>query len=230
MNDVPPSHQKHAFFVLFLIGIFLAMLAAGVLAIPSWVAFWSNPTALHQWVARTGPTAPLIIIGYEARQVIIPPLPGEALDIANGYLFGPWRGAVYSLIGIMAGSVVALWLSRKFGRRIIQKMWPNITSRTIDRYLGFKHWWLWLILLVTPGAPDDAISYLLGLTSIPFGWARLLIFLGRPPKVIVTSLLGAKFSQGSPLIIVGTTSILAVGLFLLGRYQERRAVDKGQTS
>jgi uncharacterized membrane protein YdjX (TVP38/TMEM64 family) len=153
---------------------------------------------LQAKVQSLGPRAPLFIIGYEILQVLIPPLPGEAIDVVNGYVFGPVRGSLYSCLGVAIGSLIALWLARRFGRPLLHLVWPSLTKKELRRYVSAKHWWFWVVLLWLPGAPDDAVSYIIGLTDIPWLTAYGIILIARMPQIILSVVLGAHLRFISP--------------------------------
>ena len=48
----------------------------------------------------------------------------------NGLLFGPWLGTLYSMIGLISGSWLAMLLARRFGRPLVERyVEPTLISR-----------------------------------------------------------------------------------------------------
>ena len=94
----------------------IAAIAASILLIAvTWK--WGSPVlelfrdraALQAWIASFGAWAPLVSIALNTAQVIAAPIPGQVIGLANGYLFGVWLGALYSLIGVMLGTGIVSW-------------------------------------------------------------------------------------------------------------------------
>src|SRR5438034_10853532 len=56
-----------------------------------------------------GATGALLCIAVQFLQVAIAVIPGEITSLAAGYVFGPWRGFLYSAIGGTLGSAFNFW-------------------------------------------------------------------------------------------------------------------------
>ena len=67
----------------------------------------------------------VVMILICALQVMVALIPGELVEIASGYAFGAWLGALYCLLGILLGSCIVILLTRKFGRRFIESLCPR---------------------------------------------------------------------------------------------------------
>ena len=87
----------------------------------------SDVQRVRRFVAGFGPWAPLAFIGLETAQVVLAPLPGAAMDLASGYLFGPAWGTLYSMTGLMIGTIIALGLARRLGRPLVERFVPQQT-------------------------------------------------------------------------------------------------------
>ena len=57
--------------------------------------FVSNEQQLQAWLDRLGPLGPLAVIALNALQVVVAFIPGYAMMITAGYLYGFPMGAVY---------------------------------------------------------------------------------------------------------------------------------------
>jgi len=84
------------------------------------------------------------MILFHAAQVVIPPIPGQVLDMANGYLFGPLLGSLFGLIGIIIGSVMAMSFTRRFGRPLVGRFvklgnWGVVAASAGAIYWRFRH-------------------------------------------------------------------------------------------
>jgi uncharacterized membrane protein YdjX (TVP38/TMEM64 family) len=78
-----------AAFVLF----FLVLLLVSRQALP----LFANPEYARALIGSYGPLAPLVFIGLQIAQVVIAPIPGQAMGVVSGYLFGAALGTLYSV-------------------------------------------------------------------------------------------------------------------------------------
>lgn len=184
-------------------------------------AFFGDKDVVAVFMERCGKWAPLVTVMLHAAQVIFAPFPGQALDLVNGYLFGPWLGTLFSMAGIVLGSALVMALSRRFGRPLVERF---VDAQTLDRLDGLTEQRgelvVFLIFLV-PFLPDDALCFLAGLTSIALPRLVLLAAVGRFPGVFVASWVGASASEFKPVhwIFVGVLIVLVGVVFW--RYKRR---------
>jgi len=185
------------------------VLAAVTFFLP-WRTFFTDPETLESWMRTWGRWAPLVTIGLHILQVITAPIPGTALDAVNGLLFGPWLGTLYSMIGLISGSWLAMLLARRFGRPIVERyVEPELISR-LDGLVQQNGSVLIFLIFLIPFLPDDAICFIAGLTPIPIFELVILAMLGRLPGVFFANLLG---SQASGLVFWQWA--LLVGVFMV---------------
>lgn len=175
------------------LGLLVVIVAVGVViwGEPLW-GLVADRARFQELVANLGPWGPFATIALNAAQVVLAPVPGYAIGLANGYLFGLWLGTLYSMLGLLIGSAVAMALGRVFGRPLVEGLvsdeilsrWDGITSRRGPMFF-------FLVFLV-PGLPDDIVSFVIGLSSLPIHSMLVLGLLGRLPGVFVSSWIGAN--------------------------------------
>jgi hypothetical protein len=83
--------------------------------------FFEDRSSVLELIGNLGKWSPIGMIVLQAAQVVIAPIPGQVLDMVNGYLIGPLLGSIFILIGIIIGSVMAMWLARRFGRPLVER-------------------------------------------------------------------------------------------------------------
>lgn len=76
----------------------------------------SNKDHLIALLREGGPTGALLCIAVQFLQVVIAVIPGEITSFAAGYVFGAWRGFLYSAIGVTLGSAFNFWFARVVGQ------------------------------------------------------------------------------------------------------------------
>jgi uncharacterized membrane protein YdjX (TVP38/TMEM64 family) len=196
--------------------ILLLVIAAvvAVLAVRYWrevAAFLSDPEALRAWLARLGPLGPLGLILFNTLQVVVAPIPGYPVQIVSGYLFGWWRGTLYSVVGMILGGLLAMTLARVYGRPLVERI---VGAERLERWENVAHLnslAVWFVLMLGP--LGDAPYYLAGLTKLPVWKLLSIVLLVRTPSVMVSAALGAGLiSWRSPWFIAGATTFIVLGI------------------
>ncbi|MBE0685480.1 MAG: TVP38/TMEM64 family protein [Anaerolineaceae bacterium] len=193
----------------------------GIVLVGLLVIIWMSPIGslfrdqeqLSVWLQGWGRWAPLVTITLHVLQVLTAPIPGTAIDAVNGLLFGPWLGTLYSMTGLMIGSILVMVLTRRFGRPMMERFIDPSSIERIDRLVERRGSLVIFLIFLFPFLPDDAVCFLAGLTSIPLLELVLLAMAGRTPGVFVANLLG---SHADSLvlwqwIVLGVLFALAAG-------------------
>jgi uncharacterized membrane protein YdjX (TVP38/TMEM64 family) len=180
-----------------------------------------DPVAIREYVLGFGTLAPVVFVLLQVAQVLIAPIPGQVTAVAGGYLFGPWLGVAYSLLGMAIGSTIAFVLSRRFGRPYVTR---HVGSRRVARFDAFiERTGVGgvFVLFLLPGLPDDVVCFVAGITTIPIRVLVLVAVLGRAPAVFVASFIGAELAGGQ-LLVAGVITGLLVIVWGVGYYHRAR--------
>ena len=119
--------------------------------------------------------------------------------LVTGYLFGVWQGALYSLLGVMLGTVAILALTRHWGRPLAARFVPTAQLEKLGYLVERRGELFFFLVFLLPFLPDDLTCFAIGLTRLPIGRMLILIALGRLPGVIVASWMGAHATGVSPV-------------------------------
>ncbi len=230
--------------LLVLLGVVILTLAAFVVF--KWWAplrsFFGDTGEVTALTERWGMWAPVITIVLHAAQVVFAPIPGQALDLVNGYLFGPWIGTIYSMVGIVLSSALVMWLSRRFGRPLVERFVDPQTLDKLDRVTEQRGEMVIFLIFLVPFLPDDALCFLAGLTNIPLPKLVLLAAVGRLPGVFVANWVGATANELKPVhwILAGVLTVVVGVVFwrfkdrieegmlqMVDRLSRRRRVEDG---
>ena len=187
------------------------------------VAFLTDAEAARAYVRSFGVWAPLALILLQALQIVLAPVPGQVLAAVAGYLFGPWWGTLYNMIGITIGSTAAFWLSRRFGRTYVERMVDDDALATFDTFVERRGLLTLFVLFLIPGLPDDALCFVGGLTSIPLRKLVLVAIVGRTPAFFLANVLGGLLATGDVEIAFGLF-VLITGLSVFGYLYRDRIV------
>ncbi len=176
------------------------------------------PVAIASLVARIGPWA----IGSYLLLFLLRPLvlvPPTWLSIAGGMAFGPWLGALLSVIGGTLSSVVVFALSRLNFQASVEAHEGERMKRLSARFetRGGVEALVFLRLLPLP-IPSDLLSTAAGISRMRRRDFVLSTLLGSGPELAMYALLGTSVRDARMLFIVGGIVVAAlVVLFILHR-------------
>ncbi len=175
----------------------------------------------------------LIFILVCVVQVVIALIPGEAVEIAAGVIFGPWWGTLICLFGIMLGSCLVILLVRCFGRKFVESLYPRekIDSLPILNNPKKRNATIFLLFLI-PGTPKDLITYIVGLTEVSIPMYILLTMIARIPSILMSTLGGDAFGEGKiikAVIVFAITALVSgIGYLIYLAIQKRMNKRKGE--
>ncbi|ELZ96490.1 hypothetical protein C440_05063 [Haloferax mucosum ATCC BAA-1512] len=166
----------------------------------------TDPAWIRSVVTAAGPFAPLVFVGVQTVQVIVAPVPGQALAAVGGYLFGTVVGTAYSMVGVVLGSVVVFLLARRFGRPYVERVVDADVLARFDEFADRRGAAGLFILFLLPTFPDDGLCALAGLSPLRLRTLVVLVAVGRLP----TFALAAAAGQSAEASNYGTTAALVV--------------------
>lgn len=136
----------------------------------------------QQYVAGFGLAAPLFLAAVQAAQVILPVLPGLLGCVVGALMFGCMGGFWCNYIGISAGSIIAFLLARKYGRGLVNKMFPGEKYEKWATWAAESKFYTVILFLgmVLPLFPDDYFCYFTGITKMSTRKFVTIIILGKP--------------------------------------------------
>jgi uncharacterized membrane protein YdjX (TVP38/TMEM64 family) len=166
---------------------------------------------LKETVASWGWAAPVVFILIQALQVVISPIPGEITGPVGGALFGTTWGLIYSTIGLTIGTLLCFAVGRKWGEPLVRPWLSEHHWNRLNFILEAEGAILCFILYLIPGFPKDIISYLFGISPMPFWLFALVSTAGRLPGTWISSYFGASVGEHQYLyaiaLIAGMTAL-----------------------
>lgn len=138
--------------------------------------------SFQTFIRSYGAFGPLILILFQAFQVVVPVLPGILGCAAGTIMFGISGGFWYNYIGICLGSIAAYLLAVKLGLEIILMMFPKKQyDRWRQRLVDRRSYGVFLfVATLLPLFPDDFLCYFSGLMRMNAKKFLLIILLGKP--------------------------------------------------
>ena len=159
--DAPPRaglpFARIAIGLLVLVALFVGARALGG-RIPEFVA----------WVNGLGVWGPLVFVVAYALGVVVF-VPGSALTLAAGALFGIGWGLVFAWCAASVGSALAFLVARYLARGWVeQRIAGNTRFAAIDRAVGQEGRQIVFLLRLSPVFPFNFLNFALGLTRVRF--------------------------------------------------------------
>lgn len=179
-----------------------------------------NSTRARETILSFGFLAPLIFMVLQILQVLFAPVPGEATGILGGYLFGVWPSFVYSSIALATGSGLAFAIGHLFADAFRDRFAKTKVYRKFNHLVFKGDFVIPFVLFLFPGFPKDSLSYLLGLSTMPFKVFIFIAAIARMPGTLVLSFEGAQVYERNYfelLLLVLFSAIVALPCYLYRR-------------
>ncbi len=168
-----------------------------------------DPAALEAWVAGAGAAGPLLFIAVYAVATVLF-LPGAALTLVGGALFGPVAGTVYNLTGATLGAILAFLAARHLAADWVrQRAGPRLDG--IMKGVETEGWRFVAFTRLVPLFPFNLLNYVLGLTRIPVVAYALATAVFMLPGAIVYTYLGYAGREA----LAGSEGLLQKGFIAL---------------
>ena len=205
------------------VGVLVVLLT---LFIWNWLRSFSQDD-FRDYIQSFGPLGWLVLLGLQFLQVFIALIPGELLETAAGYAFGPWVGTAICYVGVGLASSLIFALTRRYGVKLVEIFVARERINEL-RFLNTerKRNNLIFLLYFIPGTPKDLLTYFVGLTDIKLSQFLILSMIARIPSVISSTfgghLLGEERYTGA-IILYGITGLVsALGLWGYNVYLKKK--------
>lgn len=183
---------------------------------------------------RSGPWAPLLVIGSMVLAVVVGPIPTIPVSIASGVVFGPVAGVAYALAGALLGAWISFRIARALGQPLVRSLLrghiefcPDCSSRLL--------FWVVLGARLIPVVSFAAVSYGAGLTAMRATPFLVATAIGMIPMTVLYVGMGAAVRIDPTVAAIGGVAALVLLLVLprlIERYDPfglRRLVTRGTT-
>ena len=189
--------------------------------------------ALRDWIQALGPWGPVVFVFLYAVAVVAA-LPGSALTVAAGALFGSVLGVIVVSIASTLGASLSFLVGRYFARDAVAGWLSDKEKfRRLDQ-LTEEHGAIMVALTrLVPIFPFNLLNYGFGLTRVPFWtyvlWSWLCMLPGTVLYVVGADVVTKAVVQGKvPWALVGALVGAGVILAILVR-QARRKLQERET-
>lgn len=209
MNGTSQHKKAQTFFIITVLAVIVIL---GIALYFAWPFFSTlgNPEKIRNMVDKAGPWGPLVFISIQIAQVIIAPIPGQVAGLVGGYLFGPLWGLIYTMIGATIGFTLIFVLTRRFGRPFVEYFVDERTLDKFDHLIEGKGKLVFFLIFLLPVFPDDLISFIAGLTTIPIRSLVVISVLGRLPGYAILTFTGNGLTYENLNPVIVSVAILLI--------------------
>ena len=112
----------------------------------------------------------LILFCIKILGVVWPPLPGIVFTLASIPVLGWPLAYAVDFIGGMSGAAISFWLSRRYGQKVVLRLFGQVGLDQVRKFQFKPHKELEAILLIRlfTGSLSELVNYGAGLTKIKF--------------------------------------------------------------
>jgi uncharacterized membrane protein YdjX (TVP38/TMEM64 family) len=167
---------------------------------------------LRRVVTEAGPWAPVVFVVLQVL-LNVPPFPRTVFTVSAGLLFGSLWGTVLTLTGTAIAAVLAFYLVRWTGGRLVARYATHRRAVWVRRRLDHHGTLAVTSLRLIPMVPFAALNYLSGLSTVRF-WPYLAgTVVGSVPGTAAIVILGdAVTGHVSPTLLAVSAACALVGL------------------
>jgi len=171
---------------------------------------------LKGWIAKQGAWGPFIFAGVYVLATVAA-IPGSALTIAAGALFGSVVGTITVIFGATAGASLCFLIARYFARdAVAASLAKREKFRQLDKLTEKNGAVIVAITRLVPLFPFNLLNYGFGLTGVPFRtyvlWSFLCMLPGTILYVVGTDAVATAIEEGRVSWVLVGIVILIIGL------------------
>lgn len=142
--------------------------------------------SLREYLETSGAWMPVFYILLQYLQVVILPIPSLVSTLAGVALFGAFKATIYSLTGILLGSLTAFYIGRKLGNKAVIWIIGEETLKKWQKKLKGKDNLFLSVMFLLPLFPDDALCFVAGLSTMSLKYFLWIISISRILAIVGT--------------------------------------------
>ena len=153
------------------------------------IGILQDKNILIKEIKKFGVLAPILFLLLQLIQVILPIIPGGTCSIIGVLIFGPILGFIYNYIGIILGSILAYFLSKKYGLKLLKLFFKEETIQKYIKYIQnaqFKK--IFIVGIFLPFLPDDLLCYMAGISKMNFFTFLKYVCIGKIFTIVMYSI------------------------------------------
>jgi uncharacterized membrane protein YdjX (TVP38/TMEM64 family) len=148
------------------------------------------------WIDQFGIWGPVIFIAVYALAAVLF-IPGSALTLGAGALFGVVRGSILVSLASTLGASLAFLIGRYVARDwVAKKVEEHEKFKAVDQAVGREGWKIVGLTRLSPVFPFTFLNYAYGLTKVKFTHYVLASWIGMMPGTVMYVYLGSLARLG----------------------------------
>lgn len=175
-----------------------------------------DPEAFRTYIWNRSPWSIIAFMAAIFLQVVVAIIPGGPFEIAAGYVFGVYAGAVIADLAMTMGSLFVFLMVRKFGMRFAELF---VSREKIESVRFLKHSekrdLIAFLFFLIPGTPKDLFTYVVGFTDMKLPVWIAITFVGRFPAIFLSAVGGNAVGNRNYMLFFTAIAITVV-LFIFG--------------
>lgn len=196
-NNVTVTRKQRVLGIILCILIFAVVGTISYFICKPMLEMSKDPAAFRAYIDEQGIKGILMLMAAMFLQVVAAVIPGGPFEIAAGYAFGVWKGALIADVAMTLGSLFVFLMVRRFGVKFACLF---ISKKKLDSVKFFhesaRRDLLAFIFFLIPGTPKDIFTYVMGFTDMKIPMWLFITFVGRFPAILLSAMsgdsLGAK--------------------------------------
>ncbi len=185
-------------------------------------SIFSNPQSLRNYIQGFGIYSPLVFILINILQVVISPISWPVTSQASGYIFGLWVGFALNWVGRVIGSIIAFYLARQYGKKVVDRFVDNKTVDKLEKMINKGAVYVFLVLTL-PSILDDELCWasgLLGMKPKTFFWVTTL---GSITGSFAGAYVGSTLAENNIIPFIVNIALVIIGVIVLS---QKKKLDK----
>lgn len=146
----------------------------------------NSTDGLQSYLEQTGAWMPILYVVLQYLQVILLPIPSVVSTMAGVALFGAFKATLFSLLGILLGSITAFFIGRHLGYKAVAWIVGIETLEKWQNKLKGKDNAVLTLAFVLPLFPDDVLCFVSGLSSMSTLYFLIMMTVARSIGVACT--------------------------------------------
>lgn len=152
----------------------------------NFILILQSPELYQKFLEQTGAWMPVLYVLFQFLQVVLLPVPSLVSTLAGLALFGPLKTALYSLIGILAGSFTGFFIGRKLGYKAVAWLVGEEELKQWLQKVKGKDNLVLTLMFVLPLFPDDLLCFVSGLSTMSVRYFSLMMTASRAIGITAT--------------------------------------------
>jgi uncharacterized membrane protein YdjX (TVP38/TMEM64 family) len=171
----------------------------------------TDQQAVSEYLQSFGVLGPVVLFCLLIAQVFIAFIPGHALMVTAGYVYGT-LGLIIVTVSTILGSQIAFHIARRYGRNLIYKLASQQTIEKWDKAAHNQGILFYFFTFLLPIFPNDLMCYVAGLATISPKKFFIANVLGRTCTAIIVTMIGV-YGLNPPLWFIVVLALGIIGLF-----------------